>query len=683
MLHKALGGYGEYYKSMVDLAEEPNTPIAFNQLPLSPETLNALNSIGYQHATPVQAGSIRPALEGNDLMVQSQTGTGKTAAFSLPLIERLKGDHCIGALVLAPTRELARQVMQEAQRLSSHVQDFTVTCIYGGVSFDEQVVTLKRKPNIVVGTPGRVLDHLRRKTLTLKELKCFVLDEADEMLSMGFAEELEEILKFVPKQRQTLFFSATFPANVKRYAKKTLKDPISLSFLSEASSADDLEHYYMMLPGVARHKHLRNLILEINPERAIIFTNTRKDADRTAQMLNKYDLEAHKLSGDMDQGLRDRVMNKMKNKQIRFLVATDVAARGIDISQLTHVFHYQLPDNPEVYIHRSGRTGRAGAKGFVYSLASSKDLSVIYALKRFHHLNLQERDLPTTPALTSHLSSKKVVSKLPSPTASKKTQKAPKKVQNIPTRPKRLQNEAETPAPLPAANKTTKPKTEFTASKPVKQNTRENRFNSNSLEQGSVDSKIVQNESRSIQKSPTRRSSSRRSSRSTVKSVFEELRLSQSLDHKKILQLSKKDLEELAQLVFTSDHPVDLISTVFKALQNSIEIRSPKSPGQAEKQRPKDAKDNTAVKVQTRHKDSNGSPKLSINLGWKDLKGGHSAVRNLIAELGGLLPEDIKQLTVKALHSSFIVASEFQDDLIAAIDGEELANKTLFVKLRT
>ena len=167
--------------------------------------------------------------------------------------------------------------------------------------------------------------------------------------------------------------------------------------MSESSSADELEHYYMMLPGVARNTHLRNLILELNPERAIIFTNTRKDADRTAQMLNKYGLESHKLSGDMDQGLRDRVMKKMKNKQIRFLVATDVAARGIDISQLTHVFHYQLPENPEVYIHRSGRTGRAGAKGFVYSLASSKDLGVIYALKRFHHLSLQERELPVTP----------------------------------------------------------------------------------------------------------------------------------------------------------------------------------------------------------------------------------------------------------------------------------------------
>ena len=653
---------------MVDLAEEPNTPIAFNQLPLSPETLNALNSIGYQHATPVQAGSIQPALEGKDLMVQSQTGTGKTAAFSLPLIERLKDEDCIGALVLAPTRELARQVMQEAERLSSHVKDFSVTCIYGGVSFDEQVTVLKQRPNIVVGTPGRVLDHLRRKTLQLRQLKCFVLDEADEMLSMGFAEELEEILKFVPKQRQTLFFSATFPANVKRYAKKTLNDPISLSFLSEASSADDLEHHYIMLPGVARHKHLRNLILELNPERAIIFTNTRKDADRTAQMLNKYGLEAHKLSGDMDQGLRDRVMKKMRDKKIRFLVATDVAARGIDISQLTHVFHYQLPDNPEVYIHRSGRTGRAGAKGVVYSLASSKDLSVIYALKRFHHLLLQERALPTTPV---DLNLKRVITKPPSP-------KIPSK--NLGDKAK-LKKEAYNQAEVKRAHKT-----KVSEPDSVKKNTKVSPLKTTKSEvnpNSEAKPKSSQNENRLAPLPVKRRGSNRRPKVSTPRQLFIDLEQSQHLDSKKVIHLSRKELEELAQHIIASDKATELMRLILQALQTSLKPVKPDFQNRIQKKESNRTRVSKKVEAQHLDKNSGQSPRLYINLGRKDLRGSHSAVKDCIAELGGLLPEDIKQLTVEESKASFVVNAEFQDDLIAAINGEELAHKTLFVKLKT
>ncbi|MAD60644.1 MAG: DEAD/DEAH box helicase [Myxococcales bacterium] len=651
---------------MVDLAEEPNTPIAFNQLPLSPETLNALNSIGYQHATPVQAGSIQPALEGKDLMVQSQTGTGKTAAFSLPLIERLKDEDCIGALILAPTRELARQVMQEAERLSSHVKDFSVTCIYGGVSFDEQVKILKQRPNIVVGTPGRVLDHLRRKTLQLTQLKCFVLDEADEMLSMGFAEELEDILKFVPKQRQTLFFSATFPANVKRYAKKTLNDPIALSFLGEASSADDLEHHYMMLPGVARHKHLRNLILELNPERAIIFTNTRKDADRTAQMLNKYGLEAHKLSGDMDQGLRDRVMKKMRDKKIRFLVATDVAARGIDISQLTHVFHYQLPDNPEVYIHRSGRTGRAGAKGVVYSLASSKDLSVIYALKRFHHLVLQERALPTTPV---DLNLKKVVTKPSSPNVPKESlgdKTRSKKETHDQAEVKRAhKNKVSGPTSIKKNVKVTPP-----IRSEVKPDTE-------------AKPKSSQTESRLAKHSGKRRGSSRRPKTSTARQLLEDLKQSQHLDTKKVIHLSREELEELAQCIIASDRATELMRVILQALQMSLKPVKPDFQNRVPKKGSSHTRVSKNVEALHPDKSSGQSPQLYINLGRKDLRGGHSAVKECIAELGGLLPEDIKQLTVEESKASFVVNAEFQDDLIAAINGEELAHKTLFVKLKT
>ena len=663
---------------MVDLAEEPRPPVAFSQLPLSPETLNALNSIGYQYATPVQAGSIQPALAGRDLMVQSQTGTGKTAAFSLPLIETLKDLHCIGALVLAPTRELARQVMQEAQRLSSHVTNFSVSCIYGGVSFDDQVTALKQKPNIVVGTPGRVLDHLRRKTLVLKELKCFVLDEADEMLSMGFAEELEEILRFVPKQRQTLFFSATFPANVKRYAKKTLQDPISLSFLSESSSADELEHYYMMLPGVARHTHLRNLILELNPERAIIFTNTRKDADRTAQMLNKYGLESHKLSGDMDQGLRDRVMKKMKNKQIRFLVATDVAARGIDISQLTHVFHYQLPENPEVYIHRSGRTGRAGAKGFVYSLASSKDLSVIYALKRFHHLNLQERGLPIAPKVSSKKESNSSLTSTKLKEHTRKQAQSEKVTQG-------KQRIARTPKADASKLRPSQQTSNSISHRPESKHESQTVPKSQAVPMSQVTLKAISKDEsfqdKVYTKTPRQRRKPNRRSRSfSVDQVLDRLMSSANLDIDSFVQLSETELSKLAQNIIDSETAPKLTFTILNILQSNLKLslnRTKDSQTKPEKTHCRQAK-----KVPLKEAGSE-SQKLHINLGWRDLTGGHSAVKELIAELGGLLPEDIKQLNVKASRSTFLVDRIFQDDLIAAINGEEVFNKTLSVKLRT
>jgi ATP-dependent RNA helicase DeaD len=278
------------------------TPLAqsFDQLPLSDHLLDVLNEIGYAVPTPVQSGSIPHAIEGRDLMVQSQTGTGKTAAFSIPIIERLAEAEGISALVLAPTRELARQVAEEARRLSAGRDGFDVICVYGGVPIDRQIEEIKRAPKMIVGTPGRVIDHLRRKTLKLHQVQCFVLDEADEMLSMGFAEELEEVLRYLPKSRQTLFFSATFPASVKRYAARVLQDPLLLSFLDESSSADDLEHRYCLVKGVARGRHLVNLIRESNPESALVFTNTRRDAERVSKLLNREGIEAGKLSGDMD-----------------------------------------------------------------------------------------------------------------------------------------------------------------------------------------------------------------------------------------------------------------------------------------------------------------------------------------------------------------------------------------------
>ena len=680
---------------MVHTAEEPNTPIAFDQLPLSPETLTAIEAIGYQYATPVQAGAIPPAIDGRDLMVQSQTGTGKTAAFSLPLIERLKGSPHIGALALAPTRELARQVMEEARRLSAHSKDFSVTCIYGGVSFDDQVSAIKQNPTLVVGTPGRVLDHLRRGTLSLKALQCFVLDEADEMLSMGFAEDLEDILRHIPKERQTLFFSATFPATVKRYANKTLQNPISLSFLDETSSADDLEHYYMLLPGVARSSHLKNLLLELNPESALIFTNTRRDADKTAQLLNRHGLDAHKLSGDMDQNARDRVMQKMKAKQIRFLVATDVAARGIDISQLSHVFHYQLPDNPEVYIHRSGRTGRAGAKGVVYSLASSKDLGVIYALKRFHNLSLTERALPKA-IKTSPVPRSTPFARFSSADS---TIQGSKSASDIP-KAKRVKTNQEQVISGPASSK---------KSESVNRATHEHNEQSQNDNLSNKKSKDTVHPPSATSRERRRKTSHRSQAESVTKvtqassqndnrvsRLFEYLEsgVDESIDFKtSVADLSNEEKVKLAQRIDQSNQTQAIVTTLLEHLianthsnQNRAGHSVVEHGTKSEKPKPSRHKRQSRVSHAHEHTQTSETPQkqsvrawLTINLGWRDINGGHSAIKEAIAELGGLLIEDIQQLKVKEHSSLLLVEEGFEEDLITAINGESFQSKTLSI----
>ena len=369
------------------------TEIFFSDLTLSDPVMSALEEMGYEHPTPVQASAIPMAATGRDLLVQSQTGTGKTAAFCIPLIESLDSGKGIGALMLCPTRELAKQVADEFDRLGKF-KNMRSVAIYGGASMDKQIAEM-RFARVAVGTPGRVLDHLRRKTLRLDDLKALVLDEADEMLSRGFAEELHNIMRFVPDERQTLLFSATIPEDIKRYAKRYMKEPEFLSLIEENVAADDVTHNYYMINGVGRCRDLCRVIEYEQPGSAIIFTNTRKDTEIVARYLKKKGYDAEFLNGDLPQRTRERVMARTKEKNLRFLVATDIAARGIDISELSHVINYVLPESPEVYIHRTGRTGRAGRKGTAVSLIGPREIGVYYYLKRIYNVALQERTVPT------------------------------------------------------------------------------------------------------------------------------------------------------------------------------------------------------------------------------------------------------------------------------------------------
>ncbi len=371
------------------------TELQFSDLQLSEHMLAALDEMGYERPTPVQQSSIPLVFTGRDLMVQSHTGSGKTAAFGIPTIERLasRPGQGVRVLVLAPTRELAKQVADEMARLG-RFHRIATAAVYGGASMDKQVAEMKFAA-VVAGTPGRVLDHLRRGSLRLDRLEMLILDEADEMLSMGFAKELDDIMQFVPEPRQTLLFSATIPEDIRRYARRFMKEPEFLSLIEDTAAPDDIEHHYYMVSGVGRSRDLVQVIEFEEPDSAIVFCNTRADSEIVATFLKRQGYDAEYLNGDLPQSERERIMARTKDKSLRFLVATDIAARGIDISGLSHVINFQLPESPEVYIHRTGRTGRAGREGTAISLIGPREIGVYYYLKRIYKLALQERSVPT------------------------------------------------------------------------------------------------------------------------------------------------------------------------------------------------------------------------------------------------------------------------------------------------
>lgn len=378
----------------------PSEAPTFDALPLGADVRRAIDAMGYRHPTPVQRAVFEPAAEGRNLVVQARTGTGKTAAFGIPIVDRVvrPSAKTVQALVLCPTRELALQVAREIEQLG-RFRGIKVVAIYGGASMTKQIEAIDAGGQIVVGTPGRILDHLRQKTLDPSAIRVLVLDEADEMLSMGFARELNAILEALPKSRQGLFFSATLPPDIERMAHSHLRNAELITLSSDQVGALEIVHYVYVLRGGEKIGQLVHILEVEDPESAIVFCNTRDETLRVADGLKARGFDADWLNGDLPQADRERVMNATKEGKLRFLVATDVAARGIDISHLTHVINYDFPETAEQYVHRTGRTGRAGRTGTAISIVGPKDIGNLYLLRLTYKIRPIEKQLPSAGEL--------------------------------------------------------------------------------------------------------------------------------------------------------------------------------------------------------------------------------------------------------------------------------------------
>ncbi len=373
--------------------------VSFDSLGLSPELRRAVAERNYTNPTPVQAKAFKPALEGRDLIVRSKTGTGKTTAFGMPMIERIPmGTRTVKALVMCPTRELAMQVQQELESLAKY-RDIKVTAIYGGASMKQQEDALDAGSAIIVGTPGRVHDHSRRGNLKLDTATMAVLDEADEMLNQGFYEEVTRILDFMPKNRQVLLFSATVPEDIQRLIAKYTTNAETLLLSGDVYTVDHITHVrYDLSDAYPKPRNLLYVLEMEAPDNAIIFCNTKDDTELVTAVLNRNGFDAELLNGDLPQKERERVMAKIKRGEVAFMVATDLAARGIDISDLGHVINYSLPEDPAVYLHRVGRTGRIGKTGVALNLCSGKELASLTSLERKYAVKFEKRDMPSAEA---------------------------------------------------------------------------------------------------------------------------------------------------------------------------------------------------------------------------------------------------------------------------------------------
>ncbi|MET8815846.1 DEAD/DEAH box helicase [Streptomyces sp. NPDC004549] len=362
--------------------------VGFADLELAPEIVGALTALGYEEPTPIQQEAIPPLLQGHDLLGQAATGTGKTAAFALPLIQRLARDGKRGggpsALVLTPTRELAIQVSEAVHRYGTDL-GVRVLPVYGGQPIGRQLRELQRGVDVVVATPGRALDHIARGTLKLDDLRTVVLDEADEMLDMGFSEDIDAILEHLPEERQTVLFSATMPARIDSMARKHLSDPVRVRIEREAPAPGEVPRVRESAYVVARNQKpaaLGRLLDVESPEAAIVFCRTRDQVDQLSETLNGRGYRAEALHGGLSQEQRDRVMGRLRNGTADLLVATDVAARGIDVEHLTHVINYDVPSAPESYVHRIGRVGRAGREGVAITLAEPRESRMLKTIER-------------------------------------------------------------------------------------------------------------------------------------------------------------------------------------------------------------------------------------------------------------------------------------------------------------
>ena len=368
----------------------------FTELNLSPEVLRAVEEMGFTEATEIQSKAIPMMMNGGDIIGRSNTGTGKTAAFGIPSIESIeKGNTNVQVLILCPTRELAMQACDELKKFSKYMPWVKPAAVFGGASMDKQIFELKRGANIVVGTPGRVMDHINRRTLKLENIRTVVLDEADEMLNMGFREDIEQILEFVPEERQTVLFSATMPPAILAITDKFQKDPQIIKVENKTRTVESIEQYYYEVPMGRKTDALKLLLAAYEPKLSMVFCNTKKMVDELSEALVSGGFKAAGLHGDMKQQSRTQVLNAFKAGRINILIATDVAARGIDVDDIDAVFNYDIPQDNEYYIHRIGRTGRAGKSGAAYTLVSGR--RQVYELRdisRFTKADISKRDLP-------------------------------------------------------------------------------------------------------------------------------------------------------------------------------------------------------------------------------------------------------------------------------------------------
>lgn len=373
-----------------------------------PERLQqGIKALGWPALMPVQAEAVPYILEGRDLIVQSRTGSGKTGAFLLPLLEKLDpNEKTTQALVLCPTRELASQIHAEFERMNaglSEDEQLDAIPVYGGVGYGPQIDAFKRGVQLVVGTPGRVLDHLSRGSLKLDKLRTIILDEADEMLSMGFFPDMIKVRRYLPRERDSYMFSATMPYQVQRIGQEFLQDPVFLATAGGQIHVEQMAHRAYQVAPMDKDRTLAALIEWENPTAAIIFANTRREVEYLATFLNNYGYNAAGISSDLTQKAREKTMKRLRDGDLRFLVATDVAARGIDVPDLSHVFQYDIPQDKEYYVHRSGRTARAGKAGVSIAITTATDMPTLRQIAKKYDIPLEEREIPTDEEMASRV----------------------------------------------------------------------------------------------------------------------------------------------------------------------------------------------------------------------------------------------------------------------------------------
>ncbi|MDF3981910.1 DEAD/DEAH box helicase [Luteibacter sp. PPL201] len=385
--------------SSPDTDNAPALP-GFSALALDENVVRALTEVGYETPSPIQAATIPPLLDGRDVIGQAQTGTGKTAAFALPVLSRI--DLKPGkpqALVLAPTRELAIQVAEAFQKYATYLPGFQVLPIYGGQSYGPQLQGLKRGAQIVVGTPGRVIDHLDKGTLDLSALRFVVLDEADEMLRMGFIDDVEKLLQATPEGRQVALFSATMPAPIRRIAQTYLKDPVEITIKNKTTTAANIRQRYWWVSGVHKLDALTRILEAESFDAMIVFARTKQATEELASKLQARGFAAAAINGDIAQAQRERVIDQLKTGKLDILIATDVAARGLDVDRISHVLNYDIPHDTESYVHRIGRTGRAGRNGEAILFVTPRERNLLRQIERATRQPIEQMQLPTVEAV--------------------------------------------------------------------------------------------------------------------------------------------------------------------------------------------------------------------------------------------------------------------------------------------